>query len=136
MSERYFFIKESTLKSIAEAVRERGRTTDKIPVEEIENAIRAIRPLLQTKHVFSNGPVVFDEGFEGLQEVIVDVAAADGRVIEDYDGAYTLEEVSTENGEVLLNLQAKEVEGSTKEDILVTADDTYDALSAVTVKLA
>lgn len=134
MSERYFFIKESTLKSIAEAVRERGRTTDKIPVEEIENAIRAIRPLLQTKHVFSNGPVVFDEGFEGLQEVIVDVAAADGRVIEDYDGAYTLEEVSTENGEVLLNLQAKEVEGSTKEDIIVTADDTYDALSAVTVK--
>lgn len=45
----------------------------------------SIVPVLQTKTVTANGEVVADEGFVGLQKIIVNVASGDNV----YDGSYT-----------------------------------------------
>lgn len=45
----------------------------------------SIVPVLQTKTVTANGEVVADEGFAGLQKIIVNVASASNV----YDGSYT-----------------------------------------------
>lgn len=45
----------------------------------------SVVPVLQTKTVTVNGEVVADEGFAGLQKIIVNVASMDNV----YDGSYT-----------------------------------------------
>lgn len=80
--DKYLSIKNTTLTSIADAIRAKTNKTDSIYVSDMANEISNIESEinLQDKTITENGEYTSDAGFDGLGKVLVNIASGGGGV--------------------------------------------------------
>lgn len=114
-----YSIEDSTLKRIANSIRAKKGTTDKIKAEDFANEIgdipAPVPPNLQDKsiEITENGTtsVSADEGFDGLNNVkiVTSVSGSDNEYNSTFDGSLVTSNIVTSNTSKILNSLITEV---------------------------
>ena len=132
---------KALLVNIADAVRAKNGSTEKVPLDQIASDVENIVPVLEPLEVVENGTYTPGEGVDGFDSVTVDVPTGDVTLQEvtfTENGTYVPEDGVDGFNSVKVEVPEPEV---VLQDITVTengeyiADSTYDGLGKVTVEI-